>query len=165
MSAQGDGEVMLSLFDEYSRDIMGGGEELSAYTKENLVTELCKRPTAHVFIASSDSTPVGLAICFEGFSTFACKPLMNIQDLCVAPAHRRQGVCSTLIFYVEQFALTIGCCKLTLEVLEGNHAAKAAYRSAGFEAYELDPESGTAEYWQKPLLETDKHADKRLRGV
>ena len=40
---------------------------------------------------------------------------------------------------------------LTLEVLEGNKVAQAAYRASGFAGYELDPEVGRAMFWQKKL--------------
>jgi len=70
---------VLKLLDDYAKDIMGGGEELPVFVKENLIQELKKRPTASVFLAFVDDAPAGLAICFEGFSTFACKPLINIH--------------------------------------------------------------------------------------
>ena len=44
-----------------------------------------------------------------------------------------------------------GCCKLTLEVLDGNAPAKAAYEKFGFASYELDPAVGGALCWQKKL--------------
>jgi len=76
-------EDTLFLLNTYATDIMGGGERLCDYTVEHLIAELLKRPTAHVFIARVDNKPAGLSICFERFSTFACKPLINIHDFCV----------------------------------------------------------------------------------
>eukprot|EP01038_Epipyxis_sp_PR26KG_P010558 gene10558-14184_t len=143
--------LTLQLLMVYARDIMGGGEELSEYTQENLTKELAKRSNCHVFLGFIDEEPAGLAICFEAFSTFACKPLINIHDLCVVPNHRRKGVATSLIFAIENFAHEIGCCKLTLEVLEGNHGAKATYINAGFEAYQLDEDAGCALFWQKKI--------------
>ena len=35
--------------------------------------------------------PVGLATTFEGFSTFAAKPLINIHDIAVLPDYRGRG--------------------------------------------------------------------------
>lgn len=67
------------------------------------------------------------------------------------PNYRRKGVGTTLLFYAEEYAKSINCCKLTLEVLEGNHPAKSAYKAAGFEPYELDPDAGIAQFWQKKL--------------
>ena len=52
---------------------------------------------------------------------------------------------------VEEVARERKCCKLTLEVLEGNKIAQNAYRSFGFEGYELDPKIGKAMFWQKIL--------------
>ena len=114
---------------------------------------MAKRSFAHVFIGYLDEKPAGLAICFEAFSTFACKPLLNIHDFAVHPAFRRKGVGSSMMFYIEQYAKSqLQACKLTLEVLSGNHPAKATYKAVGFEPYELDPEAGHAEFWQKKII-------------
>lgn len=131
--------LVVSLLDAYASDPMGGNEPLPVFTKENLAKELQKRSYCHIFIASYDGVPAGLCICFEGFSTFACAPLVNVHDLAVLQTYRRKGVGTSLLFYVEQFARSISCCKLTLEVLEGNFAAKSCYSQAGFQPYELDP--------------------------
>ncbi len=56
-----------------------------------------------------------------------------------------------MLVAVEQIAQQKGCCKLTLEVLVGNSVARAAYRRFGFSGYELSPETGEAEFWQKVL--------------
>jgi GNAT superfamily N-acetyltransferase len=148
---EAQGKLVVELLNVYATDIMGGGESLREDVKANLATELRKRPTCHTFIARLDDIPAGVAICFEGFSTFECKPLINVHDLCVVPSMRRKGVASSLVFAIEQYAQSIGCCKLTLEVLEGNHAAKSTYRACGFEGYELDPDMGKAMFWQKKL--------------
>jgi GNAT superfamily N-acetyltransferase len=152
LSNEAQGKLLVELLSHYARDIMGGGEDLTEKTKGNLVGELGRRPFAHVFFAKFDDVPAGLAICFEGFSTFACAPLINIHDLCVVPSYRRKGVASTLLFFIAQYAKTeLNCCKLTLEVLEGNHAAKKCYLEAGFVPYGLDADIGTAQFWQKSL--------------
>ena len=57
-----------------------------------------------------------------------------------------------LLAAVEVLAGDLGCCKLTLEVLGGNHGAQALYRSFGFRGYTLDPKSGTGLFWEKPLV-------------
>jgi ribosomal protein S18 acetylase RimI-like enzyme len=53
--------------------------------------------------------------------------------------------------HAEAEARRRGCCKLTLEVLSENHAAKASYRAFGFDDYTLDPTTGHALFWQKEL--------------
>jgi ribosomal protein S18 acetylase RimI-like enzyme len=144
-------DAVVALLDLYARDEMGGGQPLSDYTRRHLVSELRKRPGVHVVLAFAGEEPAGLAICMEGFSTFACQPLLNLHDIVVAPAHRGRGVSKQLLSEVERIARERGCCKVTLEVLEGNALAQSAYRRAGFEGYQLDPRMGRALFWQKKL--------------
>jgi len=54
-----------------------------------------------------------------------------------------------MLHEVEKIAKERGCCKLTLEVLEGNCSAKKSYEKFGFSGYELDSEVGKALFWQK----------------
>ena len=146
-----DAEALVFLLNEYAKDAMGGKGELSDFVKENLAVALQKKPGAHALLAYVAEEPVGLAICFEGFSTFACKPLLNIHDLVVRPAWRGRGIAKQLIAKAEEIARRNACCKLTLEVLEGNAIAQGLYKACGFAGYELDPELGKALFWEKPL--------------
>jgi len=54
-----------------------------------------------------------------------------------------------LLTKVEERAREKGCCKITLEVLEGNQVAQNAYKKLGYEDFELDPAMGKALFWQK----------------
>jgi GNAT superfamily N-acetyltransferase len=144
--------AVISLMDEYARDPMGGGKGLSDYAKTNLIPELAKRQTARVILAVVDDIPAGLVICLEGFSTFACQPLLNIHDAIVSLPYRGRGLSKLMLKAAEQIAIDLGCCKLTLEVLEHNHLAQTAYRSVGFNGYELNPEMGKALFWEKKLI-------------
>lgn len=145
------GEALIAMLDEYARDEMGGGNALADEVKANLADALAARPGAHVLLAWVDGEPAGVATCFEGFSTFACQPLLNIHDVAVHPAHRGHGIGKQLLAEAERLARELGCCKLTLEVLEGNKVAQAAYKASGFEGYELSPQVGRALFWQKKL--------------
>ncbi len=147
--------ALLALMEAYARDPMGGGQGLSGFARANLVDALARRPSAHGILAFAGEEPAGLAICLEGFSTFACRPLLNIHDLVVAEAFRRQGVGRRLLLQAEGIARRLGCCKITLEVLEGNRAAQAAYRSVGFRPYQLNPAMGRAQFWEMPLADGD----------
>lgn len=146
--------AVVHLLNEYAKDAMGGGTELPEFVKNNLVSELRKRPGAHVVLAVVDGLPAGMAICFEGFSTFACKPLLNVHDIIVDKKYRGLGLSKNLLAKAEEIAIRLGCCKLTLEVLEGNTIAQAAYKASGFAGYELDPKMGKALFWQKQLAST-----------
>ncbi len=154
LSLPSHADAIVHLLNEYAKDDMGGGAELPDLVKSNLVAELRKRPAAHVVLALIAGAPAGMAICFEGFSTFACKPLLNVHDLVVARQYRGRGLSKRLLAKAEEIATRLGCCKLTLEVLEGNAVAQAAYKASGFAGYELDPKMGKAMFWQKKLQQT-----------
>lgn len=144
-------DALLDLLDHYARDPMGGGESISDFVREHLVARLQQRHDAMVVLAYEQERAIGLCICFEGFSTFQARPLMNIHDIVVHSDYRGRGVAQQMLQQVEQQAQARGCCKLTLEVLQGNAVAQAAYRRFGFAPYELDPQMGQALFWQKPL--------------
>lgn len=139
------------VLNHYAEDVMGGGQSLSADTLQQLAGELAKRPHAFSVLAFVSGQPVGVVNCFEGFSTFACRPLVNIHDVAVLKEWRGKGISQKMLAKVEEIARQRGCCKLTLEVLQGNAVAQGAYRKMGFAGYELDPEMGQALFWQKAL--------------
>ena len=143
--------ALITLLNSYALDPMGGGEALSDFTKENLASEIQKRSDTTVILAFDEGNPAGLINCIEGFSTFACKPLINIHDVYVSADSRGKGVATKLLQAAEDLAIEKNCCKVTLEILEGNEPAKRAYLKFGFAGYELDPEMGKAMFWQKKL--------------
>jgi GNAT superfamily N-acetyltransferase len=146
------GEAIIYLLNEYAKDEMGGGTELSIFVKNNLVSELKKRQGFYIILAFVDGHPAGLVNCFEGFSTFACKPLLNIHDVFVIAEYRGRGISKKMLNKAEEIAISLDCCKLTLEVLEGNTIAQMAYKSCGYSGYELNPKMGKAMFWQKKLI-------------
>lgn len=146
-----DGAALLALMDAYASHPMGGGKPLSEAVKASLISQLRARSDYLGVIAWRDGEPAGLANCFEGFSTFAARPLLNIHDIIVAPDHRGCGLSQRLLAEVERLALKRDCCKLTLEVLSNNEVAQGAYRKFGFAPYQLTAEAGQALFWQKLL--------------
>lgn len=146
-----DAQAVLQMMNEYASDPMGGGEPLSAYAREHLIVEMQRRPTVRTILAFDKEQPVGLLNCIEGFSTFACKPLMNIHDVVVSQSCRGRGISRLLFEQAEAIARELGCVKMTLEVLEGNVPAREAYARMGYKAYQLDPAMGTAMFWEKKL--------------
>ena len=144
-------EDLVSLLNAYATDPMGGGEPLSSFAKQNLAEKLSKLPHAFSVLCYVDDEPVGFANCFEAFSTFACQPLVNIHDLAVNSKFRGLKLSQKILDKVEQVASERQCCKVTLEVLEGNEVAKNAYLKHGFKPYQLDSKNGNAQFWQKPI--------------
>ena len=151
------GAALVHLLDAYARDPMGGGEPLSEFARTHLVPALAARPQAFSVLAFGEidckgsERPVGLVNCIEGFSTFACQPLVNVHDVVVLPEHRGQRVAEKMLALVEQIASERGACKLTLEVLQGNAGAIRLYHRVGFASYQLDPAMGQAQFLQKWL--------------
>ncbi|HEX8471091.1 MAG TPA: GNAT family N-acetyltransferase [Brevundimonas sp.] len=102
-------------------------------------------------LAFADGAAAGLVNAFEGFSTFKCAPVLNVHDVAVLPQYRGLGLARRMLHLVEVLAIERNCCKLTLEVLEGNQPAKALYRSIGFTDYSADVATGQALFWEKSL--------------
>ncbi len=142
---------VLMLLGAYALDPMGGGEELTDYVKANLIKNLQQNKSVFSVLCYVEGKPAGLINCVIGFSTFAAKPLINIHDVVVLAEYRGKNLSEKMMLAVENIAKEMGCCKLTLEVLEGNKIAQAAYEKVGYSGYELDPEMGKAIFWQKKL--------------
>lgn len=143
--------ALIDLLDHYARDPAGGGAPLSDYATTYLVAALAARPHVFSVLAFEGSEAVGLINAIEGFSTFACQPLVNIHDVVVRESHRGRGIAAALFAAVETLARERGACKLTLEVLSENHAARGLYVKLGFDDYRLDPAMGEARFMQKWL--------------
>jgi len=144
-------EAVLAMVDAYSRDAMGDGKPLDPDVRTQLIPGLMRHPTTLIFLAFDGDQPIGAAVCFIGFSTFAAKPLINIHDFVVVPTSRGKGIGRRLLEVVEAKARELGCCKLTLEVMDKNQQAVRMYQAAGFERYALQEEAGAAIFMSKPL--------------
>jgi GNAT superfamily N-acetyltransferase len=143
--------ALIALLDHYAHDPMGGATGLGAHARSHLVDALRQRNDYFAYIAWLDDEAVGLINCFEGFSTFAAAPLLNVHDIVVRREHRGTGIGRALLASAETCARERGCCKLTLEVLDRNAVAMSAYVAFGFAPYSLDPAAGQAVFLQKWL--------------
>ena len=139
------------LLNSYAKDPMGGGQALSQHVQDNLASELAQVPNAFTVLCYVDNKAAGLINCLQGFSTFKCKPLINIHDVVVINGFRGKQISQHMLTKVEEVAVDRNCCKITLEVLVGNIIAKNAYLKFGFDDYVLDPKMGNAMFWEKGL--------------
>ena len=73
-------EAVLAMVDAYSRDPMGNGKPLDPDVRARLIPGLRKHPTTLVFLAFAEARPVGAAVCFLGFSTFALEATEKLHD-------------------------------------------------------------------------------------
>lgn len=142
---------LVFLLNNYACDPMGGNTPLSDNVKQHLAVTLSTLPHAFSFIYYIDEQPAGLCNSFYGFSTFACKPLINIHDLAVHANFRGQGIARKLLQGVADKGRAEGCCKVTLEVLSNNIVAKTAYENFGFALYQLDDATGSAQFMELKL--------------
>lgn len=133
-----DAAAMVALLNSYAQGPAGQGRPLSSEVQQRLAVDLVRHPTAVVLLACAGEQPVGIAVGFLGYSTFAARPLFNLHDLAVLPDHRGRGIGSRLLAAVEEFAREQGCCKITLEVLDRNATARRVYAAAGFGSFD-DP--------------------------
>ena len=135
-------QAVVDLIDAYSRDPMGDGKPLPDDVKQRLIPGLRDHPTTIAFLAYEADKPIGIALCFRGFSSFYAKPLINIHDLAVLPEYRGQGIGKRLLDAVAEHGRHIGCCKLTLETQEHNYKAQTLYKGVGFARDVHTPEAG-----------------------
>lgn len=134
---------LVKILDEYARLPHIGGRGLSEDVLANLTDRLATIPGRQILLAVDDECVVGVAVCFEGFSTFAGQRLLNIHDLAVTVDYRGQGVGTMLLDAVAKRARELGCCRVTLEVASDNSGAKKLYERSGF--------GMTQEFWKKEL--------------
>ncbi len=124
--------LLVRLLGEYMSDPMGDAPPLSEAEQGKLIEELSARPSATVIFAMDGEQGVGMAICFELFSTFKVKSYLYIHDFMVSKEYRGKGVGGALMNRVVELATSRGYCKITLEVRYDNTSAKALYRREGF---------------------------------
>jgi ribosomal protein S18 acetylase RimI-like enzyme len=145
-----DGAAIVLLLNAYAADPRGGGQPLPDEVQQRLVAGLRATPGARVWLAFDGTAAAGVCVAFLGYSTFQARPLLNIHDLAVLPAQRGRGTGRALLAAAQAQALTEGCCKLTLEVQEGNDPARRLYERFGFADVRYG-DSGPTRFLGKPL--------------
>ena len=89
------------------------------------------QPRLFCEIAEWDGEPVGLAVWFVNFSTFAGRPGIFLEDLFVRPAHRGKGIGKALLANLAGICLANGWVRLQWSVLDWNAPSIAFYKSIG----------------------------------
>jgi len=89
------------------------------------------RPCAEALLAFVGSEPVGYAVFFHNFSTFAGRPGLYLEDLFVRPAHRRRGYGRAMLGHLARLAVERGCARFEWTVLDWNKPAIDFYEQLG----------------------------------
>lgn len=138
--------AFIDLLNIYISDEMGGGIPLSGQQAKDLLDQLQAWPHVLTYLAQHEGQYVGLLNAFLVFATFSAAPAINIHDLIVHPAYRRQGLGRLLMQHIEQVARQKNCARLTLEVRQDNKHAQKLYQSLGY-----DDAAPAMFFWRKIL--------------
>ncbi len=114
------------------------------YTKDE-VTAIIKDKQRRTFVAEDDNGKVlGYALCIIKAQPFSNNMIpfttLYIDDLCIDNDARGKHIGTLLFDYVKEEAKKIGCYEITLNVWEGNNAAKAFYDKMGMKPKETQME-------------------------
>lgn len=135
------------LINHYMADPMGGcSQPLNKLQQLRMVDGLYNHPKAFVLFLIFENNIVGLATCFENFSTFHAKPYINIHDIIVEDKYRGKGFGRMIMNELTLIAQERKCCKITLEVREDNYVAQTMYIDLGYK--ECTPRM---HFWTKTL--------------
>ena len=88
-------------------------------------------PRAEVMVVEWANQPVGFALYFFTFSTFACAPSLYLEDVFIRPAYRRRGAGQAVMHALARRAVEAGCARFEWAVLDWNRPAIDFYRKFG----------------------------------
>ncbi|MBQ8508942.1 MAG: GNAT family N-acetyltransferase [Clostridia bacterium] len=92
--------------------------------------------TRPIFVAELDGRVVGYTFCILG--EIKDSPMLNdaktihLEDVCVDESCRGHAVGGTLMAFVRDYAKSIGCTRMDLDVWEFNEGARRFYEKHGF---------------------------------
>jgi GNAT superfamily N-acetyltransferase len=93
-----------------------------------------RRPYFKTLICRRGATPIGVAVYFMAYSTFAARPILYIEDIFVLPRDRGQGAGQALMRALARIAVRTGCGRIVWSVLRWNTPAIRFYRRLGAKA-------------------------------
>ena len=113
------------------------------YSREDL-HEIIIDDDRPIFVAVEDDNVLGYCFCqYKGPAISKCiKPFSQlfIDDLCVDESARGKRVGRQLFEYVKEEARRLGCYEVSLNVWEGNDAARKFYEKMGMKPKETQME-------------------------
>ena len=116
---------------EMSRDLIEQGLGWS-WTRERILRNLRHRDT-NAIVAERAAECAGFAIMKYGDED------AHLLLLAIGPGHRRLGVGSALVEWLERSARVAGIVRITLEARASNEAARAFYRRHGYAQAQVLP--------------------------
>jgi GNAT superfamily N-acetyltransferase len=90
-----------------------------------------RRRYFETLICTQAGRPVGFALYYFTYSTFACRPILFIEDLFVLPHQRGKGAGKALMSALARVAIRKRCGQMAWNVLHWNAPAIKFYRRLG----------------------------------
>lgn len=138
--------AMLAQLNLYRQDPMGGVGAMDKTLENEVINGLKVQPNFVFFLAYYNNEIAGFANCFNNFSTFKGKQLLNIHDIAVDPHYRGNNIGRAIMDAIVDYCRKNQYCKVTLEVRTDNPIAQQLYKSLGFR--DCEP---IMHFWEKAL--------------
>jgi ribosomal protein S18 acetylase RimI-like enzyme len=124
-----DIDQVVSLFDAYRQSY---GQASDVDGARRFLTERFQRGDSVILLAGDSGVCIGFTQLFPSLSSVSMRRVWILNDLFVAPKHRRRGIASRLIQAAVEFACNDSAARLDLATANGNVAAIALYESLGW---------------------------------
>jgi len=112
---------------------------------ETDLTALLADPSRPILIADIDGQVAGYAFCIlqvtENNPVLCDRRVLYIDDICVDENRRGRGIATALYEKVLEYAKTIGCHSVTLNVWCGNDSAMKFYEKCGMKPQKIGMET------------------------
>lgn len=128
-AAVNDIDDLALLFDEYRRFY---GQPSNPVAARVFLRERLDRKQSVLFIARDSGSAAGFVQLYPSFSSVSLRRIFILNDLFVAPAHRRRGIGGLLLDEAADYAREVGALRMTLSTASDNAPAQALYESKGW---------------------------------
>lgn len=125
-----DIEQLASLFDQY-RTFYGKTPDLNL-AKSFLQERMLKEQSVILVAETEPGDLAGFTQLYPSFSSLSAATVYVLNDLFVAPDHRREGVAQALLEAAEAFARESGAVQLSLSTAMTNDPAQSLYEGMGW---------------------------------
>ena len=129
-----DIETVVPLFESYRAYYRADADAARAGV---FIAERMRNGDSAVFIGRVGNEAVGFVQLYPKYSSVQLSREWILNDLFVAPEHRRKGYADALMDAAEAFARSTGAAKVTLKTESTNDPARALYESRGWRADEV----------------------------
>jgi ribosomal protein S18 acetylase RimI-like enzyme len=124
-----DVDALAPLFDAY-RQFYGQTADLDL--AKRFLAERTERSESTIFVAEEGAVAVGFTQLYPSFSSARAARIYVLNDLYVAPSHRRRGVGRLLLQRAAEYGAEQGAVRLALTTMHTNLPAQRLYESVGW---------------------------------